>query len=58
MNEKEIIKQYHSRLGKKSFEARKKKLEELKGRKITASEMMKEVRKHRVDKHLDKPLEV
>lgn len=58
MNEIEIIKQYHSRLGKKSFEARKKKLEELKGRKITGSEMMKEVRKHRVDKALDKGFEV
>lgn len=58
MNEKEIIKQYHSRLGKMSFETRKKNMEKLKGRKITGSEMMKEVRKHRVDKALDKGLEV
>jgi len=58
MNEKEIIKQYHSNLGRKSFEARKRKLEKLKGHKVTASEMMKEVRKHRVDKSIDKPLVV
>lgn len=54
MDKQEIIKEHYQKIGRKGFEVRKAKMERVKGRKITTSEMMKEVRKHRVDKHLDK----
>lgn len=54
MDKQEIIKEHYQKIGRKGFEVRKARSEKQKGRKITNSEMMKEVRKHRVDKGIDK----